>query len=196
MTGEIAIRRATRADAAEVAMLVNIATHGAIGFSWQGEVEEGTYNLLEVGRTKMLDDSEDMSWRNAHLAEVAGEVTGLVLGYPKDRELPPLPTGLPPFVVPIYELEWAAAGYWYLAMLATHASWRGRGIGAALLAHADTMARATSRSGVALAVEGANVGAQALYERNGFKVRDKRPMLAFPDGRRPGEHWLLMVKEF
>lgn len=195
MTGEISIRPATKADAAEVALLVNIATHGAIRFAWEGEAEQGTYNLIEVGRAKMLDDSEDMSWRRAHVAEVDGEVAGLALGYPKDPVLPPLPADLPPFVLPIYELEWASGGYWFLAMLATHVAWRGKGIGARLLAHADAQAREANCSGVALAVEGDNTRAQALYERNGFKLRDKRPMVAFPDGRRPGEHWLLMVKE-
>ena len=34
MTAPIAIRPATKADASEIALLVNIATHGGIGMGW------------------------------------------------------------------------------------------------------------------------------------------------------------------
>ena len=63
MTPEITIRPATKADASEVALLVNIATHGGIRGGWeQDERAEGTYDPLEVGRLDMLDETSGLNW--------------------------------------------------------------------------------------------------------------------------------------
>ncbi|HEY4200254.1 MAG TPA: N-acetyltransferase [Devosiaceae bacterium] len=196
MTAPITIRPAIKADAAEVALLVNIATHGGIGLGWaQDERAEGTYDPLEVGRLDMLDEKDELNWRNASMAECDGEITGMLLGYPKPDAMEPLPAKLPGFMRPILELEQLAAGHWFISMLAVHASWRSHGIGDMLLKLAEAKRGETERRGLALITEDVNVRARQLYEREGFSVEATRAMRDFPGSKAPGKDWLLMVKE-
>lgn len=196
MTAPITLRPATRGDAAELALLVNIATHGGIGFGWANdERAKNTYNPMEVGRIDLLDDSEALNWRNATVAVSDGEVVGMLLGYPEPDVMPPMPTPPAAFLRPIMELEWLAAGHWFVSMLAVHVSWRDKGTGGILLDLATTKGTETGRRGLALIVEDGNLGAQHLYERHGFAVTASRPMIKFPDGTAPGKDWLLMVKD-
>jgi ribosomal protein S18 acetylase RimI-like enzyme len=88
-----------------------------------------------------------------------------------------------------------ANGRWFISMLGVHKHWRGKGVGSVLLEVADDKRDETAASGVALIVEDANEAARRLYVRRGFAVTDKRPMVAYPGGNRPGRDWLLMVKE-
>lgn len=196
MTAELAIRPATKADASEVALLVNIATHGGIRTGWEhDERAVGTYDPLEVGRIDMLDETSGLNWRNASMAESDGEVVGMLLGYPEPDDMGPFPADLAGFLVPIVELEWLAGGQWFISMLGVHVPWRSRGIGGRLLALAEEKQAETKRRGLALIVEDHNAGARALYERMGFAVTASRPMRHYPDGTQPGKDWLLMVKE-
>lgn len=196
MTAPIIIRPATKADAAEVALLVNIATHGGIRAGWEhDERATGTYDPLEVGRLDMLDETSEMNWRNATMAESDGEIVGMLLGYAEPDAMGPFPGNLPDFLVPIVELEWLSAGYWFISMLGVHVPWRSHGVGGKLLALAEEKRAQTGRRGLALIVEDENAGARALYERMGFAVTASRPMRRYPDGTQPGKDWLLMVKE-
>lgn len=196
MTAAITIRPATKADAAEVALLVNIATHGGIGQGWRyDERAKGTYDPAEVGRLDMLDETSGLNWRNASMAEVDGEVAGMLLGYPEEDNMGPLPQGLPDFMTPILQLEWLAAGMWFISMLGVHVPWRSHGVGGKLLSLAEEKRAETQRRGLALIVEDHNDRARALYERMGFAVTASRPMRHYPDGTQPGTDWLLMVKE-
>lgn len=196
MTAAITIRPATKADASEVALLVNIATHGGMRAGWERDERAGeTYDPLEVGRLDMLDETKGLSWRNASMAESDGEIVGMLLGYPEPDEMGPLPGDIEGFLLPIVELEWLAAGEWFISMLGVHVPWRSHGVGGRLLALADEKRAATARRGLALIVEDSNTRARALYERMGFAVAASRPMRQFPDGTQPGKDWLLMVKE-
>ena len=196
MIAPITIRPAIKADAAEVALLVNVATHGGIGQGWRyDERVRGTYDPLEVGRLDMLDETSEMNWRNASMAESDGEIVGMLLGYAEPDEMGPFPGNLPGFLVPIVELEWLTAGHWFISMLGVHVPWRSHGVGSKLLALAEQKRVETQRRGLALIVEDHNVAARALYERMGFAVTASRPMRHYPDGTQPGTDWLLMVKE-
>lgn len=196
MTAEITIRPATKADVAEVALLVNIATHGGVRGGWEyDERAKGTYDPLEVGRLDMLDETSGLNWRNASMAQSDGEIVGMLLGYPQPDEMGAFPGDLEGFLVPIVELEWLSAGMWFVSMLGVHVPWRSHGVGGRLLALAEAKRGETQRRGLALIVEDTNTGARALYERMGFAVTASRPMRQFPDGTQPGKDWLLMVKE-
>ncbi len=191
------MRAATKADAAEIALLVNIATHGGTAAGWGAdEAASETYDPAEIGRIEMLRDDTSFNWRNATMAESDGEVVGLLLGYRKGPEPQALPPGLPPFMVPILELEESAADSWFISMLGVHLRWRSHGIGSKLLDVAEAKRAASRGNGLSLIVEDANAGARKLYEKRGFEVRTTRAMRAYPDGSRPpGTDWLLMVKE-
>ena len=196
MSVDYAIRPARKSDAAEIALLVNIAVHGNMSLGWaQSEKAEGTFNPLEVGRLEMLDEITEFSWRGAFMAEADGEIAGMLLGYRKDDASQPLPTDLWAPLVPIEELEAQANGLWFTSMVGVHKPWRGRGAGSALLDRAESEAQLTQAHGLGLIVGDANAGARKLYESRGFSVKASRPMVPFPGTGQEGKDWLLMVKE-
>lgn len=197
MSIEIATRPARKSDAAEIALLVNIATHGGIARGWAAENEAHlSYDPVEMGRLEMLKDGQ-FGWRSATMAESAdGEVTGMLLGYREPDKAGPLPGNVQPFMIPLLQLEHAAEGKWFVSMLGVHIPWRSRGVGSRLLDVAEEKARATAANGLALIVEDVNRGAQRLYQRRGFSVRTSRPMVRSANGAgAPGKDWLLMVKD-
>ena len=195
MTAAVTTRAALKSDAAEIALLVNIAVHGRMARGWaHSEEAEGTYDPLEVGRLDMMSDDE-FGWRNCTMAEVDGEVTGMLLGYRKADEFTPVGPEVTGFMRPIEELEADAHGTWFISMLGVHIGWRGKGVGSQLLEVADVKRGETKASGVSLIVEDTNDGARRLYERHGYAVRKSRPMVRFAGGGPAGRDWLLMVKD-
>jgi ribosomal protein S18 acetylase RimI-like enzyme len=191
----LSLRPAHKSDAAEVALLVNIAVHGNMARGWAHDEEaEGTYEPLEVGRLEMLKD-DVFGWRSATMAESEGEIAGMLLGYRKLDAKQAVPEDIWAPLRPIQELEEEGFGRWFISMLGVHKTWRGKGVGSLLLDHADGMAASTGAKGQALIVEDVNDGARKLYERRGFSVTASRPMVPFPGVTSHGTDWLLMVKE-
>jgi ribosomal protein S18 acetylase RimI-like enzyme len=191
----LSLRQARKADAAEIALLVNIAVHGNMARGWaHDEKAEGTYEPLEVGRLEMLKD-DIFGWRSATMAENDGEIAGMLLGYRKADARQPVPDDIWAPLRPIQELEEEANGLWFISMLGVHKPWRSKGVGSLLLDEAERLAAATEANGQALIVEDANEGARKLYERRGFSVETSRPMVPFPGTPQHGADWLLMVKE-
>jgi len=195
VTAGVVTRPASKADATEIALLVNIATHGGIGMGWaHAKGADAAYDPAEMGRLEMLKDDE-FGWRNVTIAETPdGEITGMLLGYPEPAKRT-VPANTPGFMVPILELEYEAAGSWFISMLGVHIGWRGKGVGSALLDVADNKREASHARAVSLIVEDVNADARRLYQRRGFAVRDQRPMGRYPTGDAPGKNWLLMVKD-
>lgn len=184
-------RPALKSDASEIALLVNIAVHGGIARGWaHGKDADGTYDPIEVGRLQMLRDDTQFGWTSATMAEVDGEVVGMLLGYRKPDAFEPVPARVTGFIRPIEELEAEANGTWFISMLGVHLKWRSHGIGSALLDVAEVKCTQTAAHGLSLIVEDENTGARRLYERRGFGTRDTRPMIGGAGG-----DWLLMVKD-
>ena len=101
MTAAITTRPARKSDAAEIALLVNIAVHGGIARGWAARAaERGAYEPLEVGRLDMMGDSE-FGWTNVTMAEAEGEVVGMLLGYRKDDKFEPVAPEVTGFMRPI-----------------------------------------------------------------------------------------------
>ena len=195
MTIRATTRPARKSDAAEIALLVNIAVHGGIAQGWAHSDEaKGTYDPIEVGRIDMMTDDE-FGWRSCTMAEVDGEVAGMMLGYRKADEFTPVGPEVTGFMRPIEELEAEAHGAWFISMLGVHVRWRGHGVGSQLLEVAEVKRDETKAHGLALIVEDDNDGARRLYERRGYSVRTKRPMVGFAGGGPAGRDWLLMVKD-
>jgi len=196
MTAPITTRPARKSDAAEIALLVNIAVHGGIAQGWAHSDEaQGTYDPIEVGRLDMMRDDTEFGWRNCTMAEVDGEVTGMLLGYRKDNAFTPVGPEVTGFMRPIEELEADANGTWFISMLGVHVGWRGKGVGSQLLEVADLKRGETKAGAVSLIVEDTNDGARRLYERHGYAVRKSRPMVSYAGGGSAGRDWLLMVKD-
>ena len=61
-------------DAAELAILVDIASHGFASWLWYGAVIKGEVDTaMERGRARMAEDTLDDGWKNASIAEIDGE---------------------------------------------------------------------------------------------------------------------------
>jgi ribosomal protein S18 acetylase RimI-like enzyme len=196
VTAAISIRPARKADASDIALLVNIAAHGGPADGWAHEQDAaGTYNPIEIGRLQILREEGAFTWRNATMAENDGEIVGMLLGYREPDIAGSVSHQAPPYLRPLYELEGEAAGTWFISMLGVYAPWRNKGVGSALLEVAQRKAQETAASGVALITEDINAGARRLYERRGYAVSAKRPMVPFPNGGPKGEDWLLMVRD-
>ena len=196
MSETVVTRPATKADATDIALLVNIATHGGIGIGWaHADGIDDAYDPAEMGRLEMLKDDE-FGWRNVTMATTDdGEITGMLLGYLEPEQKRRVPADTMAFMVPILELEYEAVSTWFISMLGVHIGWRGKGVGSALLDVAESKQAASHARGLSLIVEDVNVDARRLYERRGFAVRDQRPMGRYPTGDAPGKNWLLMVKD-
>lgn len=192
----IRLRPASISDTSDIAVLSNIASHGLLGDIWSRKEEAtGTYSPIEVGRLSVLREGHELSWRNAIIAESDGEVAGMLLGN-REPDLPaPAPADLPHFLEPLVTLRAEAPGTWFVNFLGVHIRWRNQGVGAQLLAAAEERRRETRAHGLSLTVEDVNVVARRVYEREGFSVRAKAPMVRFPGGGPKGEDWLLMVKD-
>lgn len=191
MDSGVRVRPAALADAVHLAVLVDIAGRGMPVRVWQNLVEPGQ-SPLEVGRARAMREQASFSYRNATVAEEGGGVVGALIGY----VIVPDETGLatmPPQFRPIQELENEAPGHWYVNVLAVYPEIRGRGVGALLLREADRIGGAAATDGMAIIVDEANEGARRLYERHGYHVVARRPIVPFA-GLHSGENWLLLTR--
>ncbi|MCW5715244.1 MAG: GNAT family N-acetyltransferase [Bauldia sp.] len=190
-TKGIVIRPAATADAAHLAVLVDIAAQGLAVRMWQGLAAPGQ-SPLDFGRARALRETGGFSYRNAFLAEADGAVAGLLVGYPLMGGAVDL-SDVPPLVRPMTELEAEVPGHWYVNVLAVYPEFRGRGIGGRLLDHADAVGRAASPVGMAIIVAASNDGARRLYRRHGYGQAGSRPSVPDPALHDPGA-WLLLRK--
>lgn len=188
-----AIRPARKSDAAALAILVDIAGEGMPSYMWSRMREPGQ-SAFEVGRARAAREEGAFSWRNAQVAEIGGEVAACLVDYRLDD---PYDTGdlgkLPDVVRPLIALEAKAPGSWYVNVLAAFPEFRGRGIGARLLALAEERGRAQGATSASIIVASENTGAVRLYARTGYAEVARAPVVEFP-GCAHGGDWVLMVK--
>jgi ribosomal protein S18 acetylase RimI-like enzyme len=186
-----AIRPATARDVAHLVILVDIAAKGFAAHLWRLAAAPGQ-SALEVGRSRALRDVGAFTWRHAHLAEGAGDVAGLLVGYPIADPVDPADIAdAPEPIRALAELEALAPGAWYVNVLAVYPEYRGRGVGTALLARAELLARAAGARAMAIIVASANAAALRLYRRSGYVEQARRPV-AEAIGHR-GE-WILLTR--
>jgi ribosomal protein S18 acetylase RimI-like enzyme len=161
MSENITVRRAEKSDAAELAILVDISSHGFASWFWYGAVLNGSKETaFEEGRCFMRSDTQPAAWRDASVALVDDEIAGVIVGHPI---LPSITdeTAPHPVVEPILELQKTIAGDWFIDSLGVYRHHRGKGLGKRLLAH--EIARAGNRP-VSLITESDNDTALGFAE--------------------------------
>lgn len=188
---DLSIRNGQRRDAADLAVLVDIAAEGMAAYMWRETAGIGE-SPAAVGRARALREAGGFSFRNAYIAEINGAVAGAMVGYPLAGESLDL-ADVPPMVRGLVELELEVPDHWYVNVLAVYPEFRGRGIGTALLEHADALGRQAGAAGMAIIVVSGNDGAYRLYRRQGYRLLAKRRATDFPGGR-PEQDWLLLTK--
>lgn len=186
-------RAATKADAHQLAELVNMAGEGMPVYLWTKLREPGE-DVWDVGRRRAERDEGSFSWRNAVVREEGGKAAAALIGYPLPDQPEPVDyADMPPMFVPLQELEDLAPGTWYVNVLATYPEHRGKGFGSDLLAIAEKIARSGKQRGLSIIVSDGNPGAVRLYERTGYVRLDSRPMVK-DDWDNAGDNWILLTK--
>ena len=184
-------RPATRADAVDLANLVEFASEGFSLYVW-GQLAGPGRDPWEIGRQRVSSETVGVSYRNALIAERAGTTMGVLIGYPLSKQLEHDDTLLA-LLVPLHELMSMAPSTWYVHVLAAYPEHRGCGVGTALLAEADRLASKAGMPGLSLIVSDTNTGARRLYERHGFRETVRRRMIK-NGWQHPGTDWVLMKK--
>ena len=186
------IREAKASDAAHLVNFINMAADDLPLHFWRKSVGPDG-DPTAYGQERAARDTGSFSYRNAWLAEVEGEVAACLLGYPAEVAPSPIDPETPPIFVPLLELEALAPGSWYLNVLATYASFRGKGCGSALLAQAEQIARNAGRDTISLIAEDTHQDALRLYTSKGFHEVARRAVVK-GDWKVDAKEWILFTK--
>jgi ribosomal protein S18 acetylase RimI-like enzyme len=183
------IRRATAADAAALADLVDFAGEGMPSYLWCQMAAEGE-DPWQIGRRRQAEKAE--TGQAYVIDEGAGAIAGLT-GYPIPAVPEPIADDEPAMFRPLIELENLAPATWYVNVLAAYPEHRGRGFGAMLLALAEDVARTQGLSAMSLIVASANAGARRLYQRTGY-VETARLAIVKDGWDCASDEWVLLIK--
>ncbi|WP_108683554.1 N-acetyltransferase [Methyloceanibacter sp. wino2] len=193
MALEPTFRPATLADAAALAVLVDIAANGLANQIWLDQAGPAQ-SALEVGRQSVRRPEDVDSYRNATIAMMGPEIAACVIGG--------LPEALydacrldekPDIFRPVGRLALQAPGTWFIDVIASFAEFRGYGLGSKLLALAATKAREAGAAGNSLVVGSWNTGAERLYRRCGFLPVAREPAI-LPESYPQSGDWILMQR--
>ena len=187
----MSIRPAEASDAEHLTRFINMAADDLPLHFWKRSVGPDG-DPWAYGRERAARETGNFSYRNAWLAEADGHVAACLLGYPAD-EPALIDPDTPPIFVPLLELEALAPGSWYLNVLATYAQHRGKGLGSALLAKAEAVARAAGHQAISLIAEDTHQDALRLYRAKGFQEIARRPVVK-GDWQVDASEWILFVK--
>lgn len=187
------IQAATKADAPDLARLINLAGEGIPEYLWAA-MREGKENPLEVGARRAAREDGGFSYRNARVIRRGGHVAGMIIAYRLDD---PYDIGnlddCPEVVRPLIELEARVPGSWYVNAIATDTAYRGQGIAKRLLQEAEARAEENGVSRMSLIVASENLIAKTLYLGLGYDRLASRPVIDCP-GALHGGDWELLIK--
>ena len=192
MGGDFVVRPATRADAADMAILDDMAGDGLASWLWRKAVAEGeAEHPFAHGRALMMQREQPTGWLNCTIAESNGLVAGMVTSYAmpglKLEKEPPEP------LAPIFVLMDMARGSWFVDALAVYPQQRRRRIAMALLEHCRARARREDdTTELSLIVRSDNEPALSLYRSFGFTFVTRRPYVPTDDTRPMGRDYILM----
>ena len=186
-------RAATKEDCYDIARLFRIASDGVVDYVWSTLAPKYPgLAPLEIGARRYASEEGNFSYKNCVVAERDGAVIGMLFTFPiEDRqEVGDEPAD--PILEPYEKLE--IPGSLYICALALFPKFRGRGLGTEMLSIASKQARERGFDKLSLLVFEQNEGAVRLYERNGFEVVDRAPVVPHDLIHHTGEV-LLMASE-
>ncbi len=187
------IRAAVADDSCHLAYLINLAGEGIPACLWR-QLAPDQPDPLVTGSQRASRRQGGFSYRNAMVAEEAGEILGMVLHYRLDD---PYDIGdikdYPEVVRPAVELESLVPGSWYINAIATYEAHRRKGVAASLMDVSEQVARDRGCRTLSLIVTSQNRAALNFYKRRGFRPYVSRPSIPFEGFRGKGD-WLLLIK--
>jgi ribosomal protein S18 acetylase RimI-like enzyme len=178
---ESPFRPATAADAATIAQLFGISSDGVADYVWTTLAPQYPgLTPLEIGARRYAREDIAFSYKNCVVAQIEDRVVGMLhtFAIPEEPE-PAVPTPEPApeadVLAPYKRLE--LPGSWYISGVALFPGFRGRGLGTKFLSIARQQAQEQGLRALSLIVFEQNNGAVALYERNGFTVAARAPVV-------------------
>jgi ribosomal protein S18 acetylase RimI-like enzyme len=186
------IRKASASDAPHLVRFINMAADNLPLHFWRKTVGSGGDPWV-LGEERAARETGNFSYRNAWLAEIDGVIAACLLGYAAEEEPGPIDPDTPPIFVPLLELEALASGSWYLNVLATYEAFRGKGVGSALLSHAEAIAVAGGHDTISLIAEDTHHEALRLYSAKGYRQIARCPVIK-GDWDVDASHWILFTK--
>jgi len=170
-------RWARKEDCYRIAELFSMSSGGVADYVWS-TLGIADVSLLEIGEQRYAREDTDVSYRNCVVAEVDGDVAGMLVSFPVEKaaagQAAPAGGG-PDVLAPYRELE--VPGSYYFCGVALLPQYQSQGLGTRLCEIAKSLARAHGCDELSLLVFEQNVGAVALYERLGFTEIDRRPVV-------------------
>lgn len=192
MGNNITLRKAKKSDAADLAILDNVASFGLSLWFWQGAVKSGKADdAYEWGRQRMGNGNEVFGYKNAVVAEKNEVIAGVAVGYMVNKNDMSPDKAFDPVIAPVFELFSKCEGDWLLDCLAVYRDMRKQGIGASLMDDCFLRAKNAGAKNVSLVAEDDNFPALSLYKSRGFNVSDKREYVPYKKGVK-SKNWLLM----
>ena len=191
MSKNISIVAASKADAADLAILDDIASHGLAMWFWQSAVDMGkAENAIEWGRTRMADDQSIIGYKSYMVAKQHGFVLGAAAGFIQEKGRADAEKDIP-VLRPIIKLLERCNGHWILESLAVYSEARGMGVGAKLLDNCFERAKAAQASTLSLIAEEGNDPALELYFSRNLREIAKEKYISF-NNKNETENWLLL----
>ncbi|PDT39917.1 MULTISPECIES: GNAT family N-acetyltransferase [Sinorhizobium] len=191
MAAGATLRPAMRSEAAELAILVDIASHGFASWLWYGGVlARSAETAFEHGRNRLRQDEGLGTWSDAVVAVLGDEIVGASVSYAIDASIAEIEPKHP-VLAPLLALQREVVGHWFVDSLGVYRAHRGKGIGRALL---ENEFRRAGKAPVSLITEGHNDKAQSLYRVNGFEERARGEAVPpFEDSRK--HDWVLFTRK-
>jgi len=186
----VTFRAAAKTDSRTIARLYSISSDGVADYIWTRLAEPGQ-DILDVGQARYEREGTPFSYRSCTIAEVAGEIAGMLVAFPMwvDANAPPEED---PVLAPYSRLEEDAS--YYVCGVALFPAFRGQGIGSHFMSLAEDAAREEDLAKLSLIVFEQNTGAKELYDRLGYHEVARAAVVPHPLIHYTGDA-LLMVKE-
>lgn len=190
-------RPARADDALSIAELIGISSDGVALIEWTEAVADTPEtSALDIGAALYRRPQGDYSYRNCIVSEHAGHVSGLLLSFAMPASSDHVRAPGPPFdgsdvFAPYKYLE--APGTWYICGVALFPEYRGRGLGTEFMQIAERLATTNGYDRLSLVAFEENTGSVRLYQRLGYRIVDRAPIVPHPLIHCRGDA-LLMVK--
>jgi len=171
-------RAATKGDDRKIAELFRVSSDGVADYVWSTLASEYSgLTPIEIGARRYAGEEGRFSYKNCIMAERGGEVIGMLCAFPieEKNEEESSDEAADPILEPYERLE--IPGNLYICSLAVFAEFRGMGLGTRMLSIARGQARERGLGVLSLLVFEQNAGAVRLYERDGFRVVDRAPVV-------------------
>ncbi len=176
MSSEASFRPATTDDCYKIAELFRISSGGVAEYVWSTlALHYPGLTPLEIGAIRYASEEGAFSYKNCTVAELGGEVIGMLHAYPMKAEQHEPGKLVDPVLKPYSRLE--VPGSYYISGMAVFSEHRGTGLGTEMLKIAREKARQSGCRELSLLVFEQNKGVVKLYERNGFRVIDRTPVV-------------------